>query len=80
DLKARTGRLDVVIDAFKGFATIRCDMKLEAHPEGAINRMRWTIECAVPLIGGTLAKFLAQDIQSKTAEDGALANRLLAGY
>ena len=80
DLKARTGRLDVVIDAFKGFATIRCDMKLDAHPEGAINRMRWTVECAVPLIGGTLAKFLAQDLQRKTEEDGALANRLLAGY
>lgn len=79
DLQARTGRLDIVIHAFES-VTIRCDMKLEPHPQGAVNRMRWTIESSMPLIGGTLAKILAQDIQSKFADDCAVANRILQDY
>lgn len=80
DLQTRTGRLDIVIEALKSFTTIRCDMRLEPHPQGAVNRMRWTVESSVPLIGGALAKFLAQDIQSKFADDCAAANRILQDY
>ena len=79
DIKTRTGRLDIVIHAFKT-VTIRCDMKLEAHLQGAINRMRWKIDSSMPLIGGTIAKILAQDIQSKFEDDCAAANRILASY
>ena len=52
-------------------------MKLETTPQGSVNRMRWTVECSLPLVGGTLAKFIAQDIQSKSEEDGRVAQRLL---
>ncbi|WP_022976998.1 DUF2505 domain-containing protein [Nevskia ramosa] len=79
DMQTRTGRLDIVIHAFKT-VTIRCDMKLEAHPQGAVNRMRWKIESSMPLIGGTIAKILAQDIQSKFKDDAAAANRVLKDY
>lgn len=78
DFASRTGRLDVVIEPFKAFAKIHCLMTVEAHPRGAVNRMRWTVECAVPLIGGTLAKFIAQDIERKSALDGDMARQLLA--
>jgi hypothetical protein len=79
DMQTRTGRLDIVIHAFKT-VTIRCDMKLDAHPQGAVNRMRWKIESSMPLIGGTIAKILAQDIQSKFDDDCAAANRILESY
>lgn len=79
DMQTRTGRLDIVIHAFKT-VTIRCDMKLEAHPQGAVNRMRWKIESSMPLIGGTIAKILAQDIQSKFKDDAAAANWILKDY
>lgn len=78
DIASRTGRLDVIIEPLKSITTIRCDMKLEATPYGSVNRMRWTVECSLPLVGGTLAKFIAQDIQSKSEEDGRVAQRLLA--
>lgn len=78
DIASRTGRLDVIIEPLKSITTIRCDMKLEATPNGSVNRMRWTVECSLPLVGGTLAKFIAQDIQSKSEEDGRVAQRLLA--
>lgn len=78
EIASRTGRLDVVIEPLKAITTIRCAMKLEATPTGSVNRMRWTIECSVPLIGSTIAKFIAQDIQSKSEEDGRVAQRLLA--
>ena len=78
--RTRKGRLDIVIEPMKSFTTIYAEMSLEPHPQGAANRMRWTIECSIPLIGGTLAKFLAQDIQSKFADDCAVANRILKDY
>lgn len=78
DIASRTGRLEVIIEPLKAITTIRCDMKLEATPKGSVNRMRWTVECSVPLIGGTLAKFIGQDIQSKSEEDGRVARDLLA--
>lgn len=77
---ARTGRLDIVIEAFKSIMTIKAEMKLEAHPQGAINRMRWTVDCSLPLVGGSLAKVLSTDIQQKAAQDGEMAQRLLARY
>lgn len=78
DLASRTGRLDVIIEPLKSITSIRCEMKLEATPKGSVNRMRWTVDCSVPLLGGTLAKFIAQDIQGKSEQDGAVAQRLLA--
>ncbi|HSW12231.1 MAG TPA: DUF2505 domain-containing protein [Solimonas sp.] len=75
----RKGRLDIAIDAFKS-VKIHADMSLEPHPQGAVNRMRFNIECSIPLIGGQLAKFLAQDIQSKFADDCAAANKILQDY
>lgn len=77
DIASRTGRLDVIIEPLKSITRIRCEMKLEATPNGSVNRMRWTVECSLPLVGGTLAKFIAQDIQSKSEEDGRVAQRLL---
>lgn len=78
DIASRSGRLEVIIEPLKSFTTIRCEMKLEATPDGAVNRMRWTVDCSVPLVGGTMAKFIAQDIQSKSEQDGRIARQLLA--
>lgn len=79
DMQTQTGRLDIVIHPLKP-VTIRCDMKLEQHPEGAVNRMSWKVECSVPLVGGQLAKILADDIQRKFADDCAVTNRILETY
>lgn len=78
DIASRSGRLDVVIEPLKSITSIRCEMKLEATPAGAVNRMRWSVDCSVPLVGGTMAKFIAQDIQRKSEQDGLVAQRLLA--
>ena len=80
NLRTRKGQLHIVIDALKAFTTINVDMSLEPHPQGAVNRMRWSVECSIPLVGGALARFLAQDIQSKFADDCAAANRILQDY
>lgn len=76
DMQTRSGRLDIVLHAFES-VTIVCDMTLAEHPQGAVNRMRWTVESSIPLVGGTLAKILAQDIQSKFADDHAATCRIL---
>lgn len=48
---------------------IAAQMSLEEHERGTINRMDWTVECKVPVVGGKLAELLAKDIQSKSAAD-----------
>ncbi|MGQ3056294.1 MAG: DUF2505 domain-containing protein [Nevskia sp.] len=78
DIASRSGRLDVVIEPLKSITSIRCEMKLETTAAGAVNRMRWIVDCSVPLVGGTMARFIAQDIQRKSEQDGLVAQRLLA--
>jgi len=75
-----TGELIVDIEPFKQFTSIRCDMKLLATASGCVNQMHWDVTCSVPLLGGTLAKFLADDIQRKTQRDGDVARQLLASH
>lgn len=79
DMQTRKGRLDIVIHAFKT-VTIYCEMSLEPHAKGAVNRMTWHVDCSVPLVGGAIAKFLAQDIQRKFEDDVAAAVRILKTY
>ncbi len=75
--KEGKGRLDIDIRQFKGVVKIHCDMSLEPHERGTVNRMVWHVECTLPLIGGKLAKYLAEDIKSKFDDDCEVANRLI---
>ena len=75
----RKGHLDIQLISLDP-VHIHCEMSLEAHPRGAVNRMNWTVECKVPLIGGKLAEFLGKDIQHKSAHDLEVSNKILQDY
>lgn len=75
----RKGYLDIQLLALDP-VHIHCDMSLEEHPRGAVNRMNWTVECKVPLLGGKLADFLGKDIQQKSAHDLEASKAILQDY
>lgn len=73
----QAGELNVTVVPFKNVTSIRCDMNLVATANGCVNQMNWDVSCSVPLLGGTLAKLLAEDIQRKVQRDGEMAQKLL---
>ncbi len=75
----RVGSLDIRLHGLES-VRIHSSMRLEEHPQGAVNRMDWTVECAVPLIGGKLANFLGRDIQHKSAHDLEISTAILEDY
>lgn len=60
--------------------TMKADMELVATPDGCENRMRWTISCNVPLIGGKLEKVIKEDIMSKAPKDLEVSRGIAASY
>lgn len=76
--ESRTGEIVVEIASFKKVVSIQSQMQLVSTAQGCVNQMIWQVTCSVPLIGGSLAKFLADDVQRKTQRDGEVARELLA--
>ncbi len=77
DLASGVGRLEIEI---KGVPIrISADMKVSGTPK-ATNAFNWNLSCGIPLLGGKLEKFIAEDIKTKSAEDAVLSNKLLADY
>lgn len=77
--KTRKGHLDIQLLALDP-VHIHCEMSLEEHPRGAVNNMKWTVECKVPLIGGKIANYLGHDIQHKSAHDLEVSTHILQDY
>ncbi len=59
---------------------ISAEMELKQGASGAENHVHWSIESGIPLIGGKVAKLVAEDIKAKSPEDQKLTNALLADY
>lgn len=78
DLKTRTGRLHIEIHGAP--VSINADMKLIDGADGAENHLSWEINCNVPLVGGKVAKFVAEDMKHKTPADLAISNEILEDY
>lgn len=78
DIEKKTGRLNIEI---KGAPVkISCDMLLKDEGKGASNNLKWTISSSIPLIGGKLEAFIADDIKDKAKADLAATKKILADY
>lgn len=78
DIEKKTGRLNVEI---KGAPVkISCDMMLKDEGKGASNNFKWNVSSGVPLIGGKLEAFIADDIKDKSANDLAVTKKILKDY
>ena len=75
-----TGSLLVELAGMTSVTSLECQMTLEKHSKGTVNRMSWSVECKVPLIGGKLAKLLAEDIQQKSEADRQATAEILKSY
>lgn len=72
------GSIDAEIQGLP--AKIHADMTLTDDGEGAVNRIVWRIDCGIPLVGGKIAKLIAEDIQTKSRRDQAKSRELLENY
>lgn len=78
DIAKKTGRLEVEI---KGTPVkITADMTLKDEGKGAVNILKWNISCSIPLIGGKIEALIVKDINSKSVNDVAATNKILADY
>lgn len=78
DIEKKTGRLNIEI---KGAPVkITADMLLKDEGKGASNNFKWNVSSGVPLIGGKLEAFIADDIKDKSATDLAATKKILKDY
>lgn len=76
DRKRMTGRIQTEI---KGAPVkVACEMTLKDTAQGAVNQLRWSIGCGIPLLGGRIEKLAAEDVRAKSAADLAITRRILA--
>lgn len=74
--RTNIGHLDIELRPFPRLK-LHCDMSLETHPRGTVNKMHWTVESAKPVIGKIIARFMAEDIRKKSADDLAASKHIL---
>jgi hypothetical protein len=78
DIPAKTGKLNIEI---KGAPVkISCDMLLKDEGKGASNNFKWNVSSGIPLVGGKLEAFIADDIKSKSATDLNATKKILKDY
>lgn len=78
DAKTRTGKITTEI---KGAPVkVTAEMKLEGDAKSAVNKMKWTLSCGIPLVGGKLESLLGEDIKTKSARDQKVSSKILADY
>lgn len=78
DLSTRKGQLKIEMHGAP--ISINAEMSLEQGENGGENHVQWQINSRVPLIGGKIAKLVADDIQAKSPGDVEISNELLAEY
>ncbi len=78
DKSTRRGRIN--IELVGAPVQITAEMELKQGANGAENHVHWSIDSSIPLIGGKVAKLVAEDIKAKSPEDQKLTNQLLAQY
>lgn len=60
--------------------SMKADMELVDTDSGCENRMHWTINCSVPLVGGKLEKVIKEDIMSKAPKDLEVSRKIATTY
>lgn len=78
DASSKTGKISTEI---KGAPVkVTAEMRLEGDAKSAVNRMKWTLSCAIPLVGGKLEALLGEDVKVKSARDQKVSIKILADY
>ena len=78
DLVNKTGC--VVVEPKGAPLAIACVTKIHDEGTGSVVRFEWDIKAKIPLIGGTLEKFVASDTSKRTAEETEASIALLKHY
>ncbi|MDP3870859.1 DUF2505 domain-containing protein [Phenylobacterium sp.] len=78
DAASKTGKITTEI---KGAPVkVTAEMKLEGDAKSAVNKMKWTLSCGIPLVGGKLEALFGEDIKVKSARDQKASTKILADY
>jgi len=78
DLETLRGRLETEIRGVP--VRVHADMALRPEGEGCANHLKWSLSCAIPLIGGKLEKVVAEDLQTKSRTDYQVSRKILRDY
>lgn len=76
DLAQRSGQLQV--DAKGSPARLSATMRVTADGSGCCNRITWSVQVTVPLLGGKLEKLLVDGLRHKARRDAEATLKLLS--
>lgn len=78
NLKSKTGRVEVEPAGMP--VKMSCVTSLADEGGECVVTYRWDIEAKIPLVGGTLEKFIVSDMESRAADETRAGIALLADY
>lgn len=78
DVASRTGRVNVEPQGMP--VEMSCLTSIADDGAGSVVTYSWEIRAKVPVMGGSLEKFIASDMENRSAEETRIANSLLGQY
>ena len=78
DADEGTGRVEIKIDGLP--VELRCEMHAIRCPAGTELRHAWDVRCSLPMVGGTIERFVAGDLQRRMELEAAASRPLLDRY
>jgi hypothetical protein len=76
--KTKTGR--VLVDAVGMPLEVSCTTRMRDEGKACVVDFDWIIHARIPLVGGTLEKFVVSDMERRAAEETAVAVGMLKDY
>lgn len=78
NLAARRGRVAVAPQGMP--VEMSCEVSIADDGSDSVITHRWNIEAKIPVVGGTLEKFIVSDMDNRAAEETRVAIELLQAY
>ncbi len=78
NLQTRTGRVRVEPAGMP--VEMNAALTITDEGDGSVITFDWTINAKIPVVGGTLEKFIVSDMESRAAEETRVAVSLLESY
>lgn len=78
DAAEGTGRVEIELEGLP--VELRCEMRAICCPAGTELRHDWQVRCSLPVVGGTIERFVAGDLQRQMELEAAASRPLLGRY
>ncbi len=78
NLATRSGRIDVTTQGMP--VEMSCEVSLADDGNASVYHQQWVVSARIPVVGGTIEKFIVSDLSNRAAEEARIATEILRDY